>query len=88
MVNREVAQFKRACVHAQLINLCSHGAHQMFLIIESYNSFDVVFIDFGEPGDIPDWNGYCDILTCLDCMTGFGLGKANELKEITPDQVV
>ena len=54
--------------------------------IESDNPFDVVFLDFWEPGDIPDQDGYRKILTCLDCMTGFGTGEAIRPKEITPDQ--
>ena len=48
--------------------------------------FDVLFIEFGGPGDIPDWYVFRKILTCLDCMTGFGLGSAIGLKEITSDQ--
>ena len=36
--------------------------------------FYVVFLDFWEPWDIPDWDGYRKIITCLDFMTGFGLG--------------
>ena len=57
-------------------------------MIESDTSFDVLFIDFWEPGGIPDRDGYCKILKCLDCMTGFGLGAAIGLKEITSDQAV
>ena len=45
----------------------------MLHMIESYTSFDVVFIDFWKPGDIPDRDGYLKILTCLDFMTGFGM---------------
>ena len=45
--------------------------------------FDVVFLYFWKPGDIPDRDGYFRILTCLDYMTEFGLGEASLLKEIT-----
>ena len=51
--------------------------------IDSDTPFDVLFIDFWEPGEIPYQDESCKILTCLDCMTGFGLGAAIELKEIT-----
>ena len=59
----------------------------MLHTIDSDTSFDVVFLDFWEPGDIPDRDGYCKILTLLDYMTGFGIGLAIRLKEITSDQV-
>ena len=58
----------------------------MLQTIESDTPFDVVFIDFWEPGDIPDRYGSCNILTGLYCMTGFGIGAATGLKEITSDQ--
>ena len=54
--------------------------------IESDTPFDVAFINFWEPGDIPDRDGSCKILTYLDCMTGFGLGAAIGIDEITSDQ--
>ena len=58
----------------------------MLITIESDTPFDMVFIDFWEPGYIPYWEGSRKILPCLDCMTGFGLGAAIGLKEITSDQ--
>ena len=36
--------------------------------------------------DIPDKDGSRKILTCLDFMTGFGIGVANGMKKITSDQ--
>ena len=47
----------------------------------------MVFIDFWEPGEIPDWDGSPNILTLLDSMTGFGIGEDIVMKEIAPDQV-
>ena len=47
------------------------------------NSFDMVFIDFREPGNIPDQDGYRSIRTFLDCMTGFGLVSSSALKKMT-----
>ena len=38
--------------------------------IESDTPFDVAFMDFWGPGDIPYWDGSLKILTCLDFMTG------------------
>ena len=58
----------------------------MLQTMESDNPFDVVFMNFWEPVDIPDRDGYRKILTCLDCITRFGLGDSTILKEITPYQ--
>ena len=58
----------------------------MLHAIESDTPCDVVSIDFWDPGDIPDWYGYCKIMTCLDCMTVFGIGSASGLKQIELDQ--
>ena len=88
MVNREVAQFIRASANFLLENSCSHEANQLLQTIDSDNPFDVVFIDLWEPGDIPDWDGSLKILTCLDCMTGSGIGAATGLKEITSYQAI
>ena len=55
--------------------------------IESNNTFDLVFLDFWEPGDIPDQYGSHKILKLLYCMTLFGLVSAIGMKEITSDQV-
>ena len=86
MVNKEVAQFIRAWAHCRLVNSCSHEAQQSLQTVESDTPFDVVFIGFGEPGDIPYQDGSRKILTGLDCMTGFGLAAATGMKEITSDQ--
>ena len=86
MVNKEVAQFIIACVHCQLVNLCSHKAQQLLQTNYSYTPFDVLFLDFWKPGDIPDQDGSHKILTCLDCMTGFGIEEDIGRKEITSDQ--
>ena len=86
MVNKEVAQFIRACANFQLVNSCSHEAQQLLLQIESDTPFYVVFLEFWEPGYIPDWDGYHNIRTCLDCMTLFGLVASIGMKGITSDQ--
>ena len=59
----------------------------MFHTIESDTPFDVVCLDFWEPGDSPDWDELCNIFTCLDFIKGFELGTVIELKEFTPDRV-
>ena len=74
MFNKEVYQYIRACTHLQLVNSCYHEAHEMLHTIYPDTPFYVVFLDFWEPWDIPDWDGYRNIITCLDFMTGFGLG--------------
>ena len=43
----------------------------MIHTIVSDTPFDVVFLYFWEPGEIPDFNGSIKIITCLDCMTAF-----------------
>ena len=58
----------------------------MIHTIESDTPFYVVFLDFLEPGYIPDWCGSRKILTCIDCMIGFGLVSVIGIKEITSDQ--
>ena len=57
----------------------------MLHAIDSATPFDVVFIDFWRPGVIPDRDGYQNILTCLYCMTCFGLRVSSGLKEIASD---
>ena len=51
--------------------------------IESDTPFDVVFLDFWEPVDIPDRDGSRKILILLDCMTGLGIGAAIGPNKIT-----
>ena len=58
----------------------------MIQTIESDTPSGMLFTDFCEPGDIPDRYGSRKILTCLDCMTGFGIGSDTRLKEIKSDQ--
>ena len=58
----------------------------MLHVIDSDTPFDVVFLDFSEPGDIIDQYGYRKILTCLDCITVFWISAATGMKEITSDQ--
>ena len=86
MFNKELAHFIRACAHCQLVNSFSHEAQQLLKTIESDTQFDVVFLDFWESGDIPDRDGFLNILTCLDFMAGFGLGASIGMKEIISDQ--
>ena len=80
MFNKEVEQFIRAREHFKFVKFMPHWVQNMLHTIDSDNPFDVVFLDFWEPGDIPDQDGYRKILTCLDCMTGFGIVAATGLK--------
>ena len=70
----------------KLVNSCSHEAQQLLQIVESDNPFDVVFIDFWGLVEIPNQDGSLKILTCLYCMTRFGLASYTGTKEITSDQ--
>ena len=47
----------------------------------------MLFLDFWEPGDISDQDGYHKILKFLDFMTGLGIGASSGLKYITSDKV-
>ena len=75
-----MAQFIGVCSHFQLVNSCSHDAQQLIQTIESDTPFGVVVLDFWGPEDIPDWYGSRKILSCLDFMTGFGIGAAIGMK--------
>ena len=55
--------------------------------IELDPPFDVVFPEFWEPGNIPDWDESSKVLKCLDFMRGFGIKPASLLNKITLDQV-
>ena len=85
MINKEVVQFIRAFAHCQLVNSFSHEAQQLLQTIDSDTPFDVVFLYFWEPGEIPYLDGSRRILKCLDFMTGFGLAAATGMKEVTSD---
>ena len=59
----------------------------MLHMIESDAPFYVVFLELLEPGDIPDQYGSHNIITCLYCMTGFGILSASGLMDIKSDQI-
>ena len=88
LVNKEVAQFIRAFSHCQLVNSFYHEAQQLLQTIESDTPFVLVFLDFWGPGDTLYQDGSCKILTCLDCIIGFGVEAATVMKKITSDQAV
>ena len=70
----------------KLVNSCSHKEQQLLQTIKSDTAFDVVFLDFWEPGDIPDQDISRKILTSLDFMTGFDIETDTVMREITSDQ--
>ena len=84
IIDKEVDQFILACAHFQLVDSCSQVAHQIIHTIESDTPFDLKFPDFWDPGDISNRDGYCKILTLLDCMTRFGLELYSRMNQITP----
>ena len=53
IANNEVAQFIRDYAYCQLVNSCSHEAQKMIQTVESDTTFDVVFLYFSGPGDMP-----------------------------------
>ena len=58
----------------------------MLQTIESDTPFDVVFLNFLEPGNIPYWDGPLNILSCLDFMEKLRLGASIGLKGNTSNQ--
>ena len=80
MVNKDVTKFIIACAHCKFVNSCSHEEQYLLQTIESNTPFYVVFLDFWEPGDIPDQDGSRKILICLVCMTVFLIGAAIGMK--------
>ena len=88
MFNKDVAQLIRSFAHCQLVNSCSHEAKQLLQNIDSGTPFDMLFLYFWGPEDIPDWGLSCKILTCPDFMTRFGVGEAIGLNGITSDKAV
>ena len=60
-----------ACGHYHLANNASHEAQMQLHKLESNTSFDIVFLDVWEPGEVGEKDGSRKVLTCLECMTGF-----------------
>ena len=58
----------------------------MLHTIESDTPFEVVFLEFWVPVDIPYKDGCRKILKCLDCMIGFGVVASIGLKGIISKQ--
>ena len=54
----------------------------MFHTIDSDTPFDVVFLYFWGPGDIPYQDGSKNIIKLLDCITEFGIVEAIGLEKI------
>ena len=80
-------EFIRSCTHYRLIYSLFREAHQIIHIIESCTPLNVILLHCWEPGKIPDWDGYLEILTFLDFIKAFGTGAASGLKEIKSEQV-
>ena len=75
-------------MHIVNLSTCSLVSHIICLKqIESDNTFDLVFLDFWEPGYIPYHDVSCNIMTLLECMTGFGTEAHNWPNETTPEKV-
>ena len=81
-VKRDVNALVQACAHCQPGNASSHKAQQMLHFVESDGPFDVMFMDFWKPGDMPDKGGARSLLTCLCELSGFG--AAQHLNEKAP----
>ena len=76
----EVTQFIISCAHSQLLSSLSRESQKMLHRIDSDTPFYVVFLDFWEPGYIPDKDVSHNIITCLDCTAEFWLGLSSGMK--------
>ncbi len=75
-MKRDVDKLVRFCAHCRLGNATMHDAQDYLNALESDGPFDVVFMDFWEPGEIPDKSGMWKLLTMLDEMTSFAAATA------------
>ena len=70
-VVRDVTEGVRGCGHCNLANAASHESQLLLHTLSCDTPFDVIFLDFWSPGDVPDKHGNVKVLTYMDCMTGF-----------------
>ena len=67
----DITEDIRGCSHCQLANQASHEAQVELQTLAWYMLFDVVFLDIWSPGQITDKEHNFQVITMLDCMTGF-----------------
>ncbi len=81
-VRRDIENLVRACLYCRFGNNTSHETMEILHELESTNPWDAVFLDFWDPGDIPDCTKgdqklltYCDELTgaCIPQFLGKGI---------------
>ena len=80
MFNKEVDQFIRSNAHCQLVNTFSHEEQKLLYTIDTDTPYDLLFLYFWEPVDILYWYIDINILTWLDCMSGFRQGVSIRIK--------
>ena len=86
-ITRDVREGCLGCAHCNLSNAVSHENQLKLHTLACDQPFDVVFIDFWSPGDLPDKHGNVKILTYVDAMTGFAMGECMRLDEISTEGI-
>ena len=70
-VKRDVDVLVRACLHCRVSKNLSHEAQEVLQELGSDGPFDVIFMDFWDPGEIPDHKlGDQKFLTMMCELTG------------------
>ncbi|MGA1505134.1 MAG: integrase zinc binding domain-containing protein [Ilumatobacteraceae bacterium] len=70
-IKRDVDVLVRACLHCRVSKNLSHEAQEVLQELGSDGPFDVIFMDFWDPGDIPDHQfGDQKFLTMMCELTG------------------
>jgi hypothetical protein len=74
-VKRDVDVLVRACLHCRLGKSVSREAHELLQELGSDGPFDILFMDFWDPGEVPD-KSMADqkFLTIIDELTGHADG--------------
>ena len=68
---RDITIGVKGCAHCRLANHASHEAQIQLQTLACDTPFDVVFLDLWSPGKILDKDRNVQVLTFVDCMTGF-----------------
>ena len=76
MLSQDIRQMVSACGHCRLANCALHEAWMKLHALESSASFDIVFLDVWEPGEVSKKDGSQKVLTYIDCVTGFAAAVA------------
>ena len=71
---RDATEGIRGCGHCRLAKIASHESQSILNTMACDTPFDVVFLDYWLPGELPDKDGNIKLLTAIDSMTGYAMG--------------